>query len=81
MTTFKEEILSILYDNIHCWGGEISGYEETRDTITESIEKSLDKVEQDYKSELNNWGKTQPMKDMYPKQMETLERVRKELLK
>lgn len=44
------------------------------------FEKTIDKVEQDYKNELNNWGKSQPMKDMYPREMNALERVRKELV-
>ncbi len=49
------------------------------DKVIEIFEKTIDKVEQDYKNELNNWGKSQPMKDMYPREMKTLERIRKEL--
>ena len=53
--------------------------EDTIDDIIKLIKNRIDKVEKDYKNELNNWGKKQPMKDMYPKEMATLERIRKEL--
>jgi len=72
--SLKDEIRDIL--NEYCL--EFDNEPAINDIISK-IEKRIDKVEQDYKNELNDWGKSQPMKDMWPKQMETLERIRKEL--
>ena len=73
----REEIIKYSNDEIMPEG---QTPQEIADTIISMIEKRIDKVEQDYKSELNNWGKKQPMKDMYPREMTTLEKVRKELV-
>lgn len=48
--------------------------------VVESIEEKIDEIEQDYKSKLTDWGKQQPMKEMYPKEMDALGKVR-EMLK
>ena len=48
--------------------------------IFELFEKRIDKVEQDYKSALSPYLQKQPMKDVYPKEMDALERIRNELV-
>ena len=46
------------------------------DIIMKIIQDGIDEVQQDYHNELSNWGKSQPMTDMWPHEMKTLERVR-----
>ena len=49
------------------------------DDIMNIFQKEIDNVEQEYKSKLNNWGKQQPMTDMYPKEMDVLNKIRKRI--
>lgn len=60
-------------------------YQERADDVADEIlrifEKRIDKVEKDYKKVLTPYLKKQPMKDVYPKQMDALNRIRKEMLK
>ena len=75
MTNLREEIYKFLTDDTE---GEYDTRYQT-DEIMKLVKKRIDKVEQDYKSKLGNWGKQQPMTDMYPKEMDALAKVRKQM--
>lgn len=55
-------------------------YPDNLDEIMYIITKRIDKVEKDYRKPLNPYLKKLPMKEVYPKEMDALNRVRKEIL-
>jgi len=75
MTTLKEEIYNYISDGRHY--DEYDDPLEITNEILELIKKQIDQVQEDYHNELNDWGKQQPMEDMWPKQMDALNKVRK----
>ena len=74
----RDKIIQAIKNNSYANGG-YTNTENTTNEIISEIEKRIDKVEQDYKSKLGNWGKQQPMTDMYPKEMDALNKVRKQI--
>ena len=69
----RKEIYNLLDESARVKAGYYT------DEIIKLFEKTIDKVEKDYKSVLTPWGKKQPMTDMYPKEMDALKKVRKML--
>jgi hypothetical protein len=79
MTSLREEIEDYFFHMPYRRLTDMDGSKIITNDMLKLFKKRIDKVEQDYKSELNDWGKQQPMSEMYPKEMDALDKVRKQL--